>query len=32
MAPHEQHVYARSYADGQAFRLDVKVAELKKSA
>ena len=30
--PFEAEVYARSYADGQAFRLGVEVAELKRSA
>jgi len=30
--PFEAEDYARSYADGQAFRLGVQVVELKKSA
>ncbi|TPJ66001.1 hypothetical protein [Mesorhizobium sp. B2-7-1] len=30
--PFEAEDYARSYADGQAFRLGVQVTELKKSA
>jgi hypothetical protein len=30
--PFEAESYARSYADGQAFRLGVQVAELKRSS
>ncbi|RWB69532.1 MAG: hypothetical protein EOQ50_26255 [Mesorhizobium sp.] len=30
--PFEAEDYARSYADGQAFRLGVQVTELKRSA
>ncbi|MDX8437859.1 hypothetical protein RFN25_31170 [Mesorhizobium abyssinicae] len=30
--PFEAEDYARSYADGQAFRLGVQVTEFKKSA
>ncbi|MBZ9701017.1 MULTISPECIES: hypothetical protein [unclassified Mesorhizobium] len=30
--PFSAESYARSYADGQAFRLGVQVAELKRSA